>query len=80
MPRVYIDPDVFSDSELIDELEDRGYVAVKDNVPGASSFIATDKITEADLQRIEHLVVCGQRSAAIAETLELVSRVIGRPI
>ncbi len=66
---IHIDFDEFDDDDLISELESRGYTCSEDLMTGVEG-----------LDRIEHLVVCGQLEAARAEAMQLVSAAIGRPI
>jgi hypothetical protein len=72
---VEVDPDEFSDSELIQELEIRGYSCIK-----TGSICTHEAIEGADIDRIDHLATCGQTAAARTELLEMVSRVIGRDL
>ena len=65
---VEIELDDFDDSELIEELESRGYTCT------------SGKVAQLDIDRIEHLAVCGQIEAARAEALELVSKAIERDL
>lgn len=71
MPYVSVDIDLndFDDDDLIEELESRGYLCVKDAVSSLNG-----------LERIEHLADCGQLEFARAEALQLVSKAIGRTI
>ncbi|WP_114968526.1 hypothetical protein [Rhodoferax ferrireducens] len=72
---VHVELDEFSESELIQEMKSRGFSCVK---TGASC--EHESITSADFERIEHLVICGQTSAARSEVLHLVGNVIGRDL
>lgn len=72
---VEVDPDEFSDRELISELKSRGYEVVK-----TGSTCNYSAIEGGDLERIEHLFVCGQKSQAVHELLSKASRVIGRDL
>jgi len=70
MPFISVDVDVdldeFSDAQLIDELENRGFL------------IQTDQAEKINLNRIEHLMDCGQIELARQELLEMVSAAMGR--
>lgn len=70
MPTVTVDVDVdlddYEDDDLIEEIERRGYAVTK----MAAGL--------ADLDHVEHLVICGQLDAAKAEALQLVGKAIGR--
>lgn len=67
---VNVDLDDFDTDDLIEELESRGYVVSK----------SAGVDTLGDLDHVEHLVICGQASAARSEALELVGKAIGRAL
>ena len=69
---VHVDMDEFSESELIKELESRGYSCVK---TGSPEFLDPEQIIDFD--RIEHLAICGQKDAARTELLAAVGSAIG---
>lgn len=69
MPYVYIELSELDSSDLVSELESRGYVVAKDQAP----------IRTLDgLDRIEHLALCGLVLDAKNEALALVGDAIGR--
>lgn len=73
---VTVDADVdltdIDDDALIDELENRGYAVVTKE--------GNSVLPSIDLERIEHLIICGLMDEARAALIELASRAIGRPL
>lgn len=74
--------DDFDDDDIVEYLRDRGYLV---NGSGDIDSDGTDAtgamVIDADqLNRIETLVLCGQRGAAIEHLHALVSAAIGRPL
>lgn len=72
MPYVSVEVDIadFDSSDLMDELESRGYQVTK----------GTSVSTLGDLDHVEHLALCGLLADAQQEALMLVGTAIGRPI
>lgn len=73
MPYVSVSVDLedFDTSDLIDELEARGYKAHK---------AETGAMPAEDLDYVQHLALCGLIPEARQEALKVVSTVIGRAI
>ena len=79
---VNADVDEFDDEDLVTELEARGYTvtyhpkkkvtrAPEDEIPS---------IHPEDMEYLEHLVSCGMRQAAAEEALDMLRKVLNRPI
>ena len=71
---VHIDDDCLSEfdaDDLKSELESRGYVVTEQGQPIQGL---------ADLDRIEHLIVCGQVEAAKQELFTTIGRALGRQL
>ena len=78
---VHVDLDEFDEDEIVRELESRGYKCIKSSKTGAPlEGDDAEIMSDEDFERIEHLFICGQSSAAREEALRLVGRVIGRDI
>lgn len=85
VPTCSVDADVrldeFCDSDIAEYLRHRGYyvsntsAAPHGHQPAPSAVLDPD-----DLNHIETLALCGQRSAAQSEALALVGNAIGRPL
>jgi len=59
---VSVELDEFSDDDLLEELESRGYSCSKD---------ASDAAVGFNFERIEHLAICGQKEAAKKELISM---------
>lgn len=70
---VEIDIEDFDTTDLIDELETRGYSCVKTGADKES----LEAFKTIDLDRIEHLSLCGQTAAARLELFSMVHVAIG---
>lgn len=64
--RVEIDLEEFDDDELVDELVGRGYDCTK-NEPKMLNGMA----------RVEHLAMCGMKSDALAELINITEQSLG---
>ncbi|CAN7315780.1 hypothetical protein [Acidovorax delafieldii] len=69
MPYVYVELSELESSDLVSELESRGYVVAKEETPIKTLY---------GLERIEHLALCGLVHDAQSEALALVGDAIGR--
>lgn len=70
--------DDFDDDEIVEYLRHRGYSVM--GGPSTGSLDFEDHIASVELDHIFTLALCGQRTQAQAEALQLISRVVGRPI
>ena len=75
---ITISLDDFDDDEIVEYLRHRGYSVA--GGPSTGSLDFEDHIAGVELDHIFTLALCGQRSQAQAEALQLISRVVGRPI
>jgi hypothetical protein len=71
MPYVHIDLDELDTSDLVEELERRGYTSSK--TPETPPYVD-------GLDRVAHLASCGLTAHARDEALILISNAIGRPL
>ena len=78
MAYITVDLDDFDTDDLIEELEERGYLCEKKTeVVAAGGF---DSLTGEDFERIEHLYVCGQKEVARHEALAMIGSIIRRDL
>jgi len=70
--------DDFDDDEIVEYLRHRGFSVIGGSSTGSVDL--DDHITGTELDHIFTLALCGQRTQAQAEALQLISRVVGRPI
>ena len=75
---VTISLDDFDDDDIVEYLRHRGF-SVHGTAVGSSPF-EDENITGTELDHIFTLALCGQRTQAQYEALQLISRVVGRPI
>ena len=67
--------DDFDNQDLVEHLEKNGYTCFE-----TGSTKSTESISGSELERIDHLLVCGQKQAAIEEIFSVVGHAIGRQI
>lgn len=73
--------DEFGDTDIANYLRHRGYyVSATSAAPHDEDADPENVLDPADLDHVEHLVICGQTNAAREEALALVSKAIGRPL
>jgi hypothetical protein len=70
--------DDFDDDEIVEYLRHRGFSVIGGSSTGSADF--EDHIAGVELDHIFTLALCGQRQQAQSEALQLISRVVGRPI
>jgi hypothetical protein len=75
---VTVSLDDFDDDEIVEYLRHRGF-SVHGTAVGSSPF-DDEHISGTELDHIFTLALCGQRQQAQSEALQLISRVVGRPI
>lgn len=81
IPVVLVDAEVsldeFDENDIVEYLRHHGYTVIG----GSSTTNSVDEqITATELDHIFTLSVCGQKDEARSEALNMIGRVIGRPI
>lgn len=75
---VHVDLDSFDEDDLVDHLEGLGYTVTEKS--GKTVYSSGYSMGESELNRIEHLIICGMTDVAKKEALGYVCKAIGRTV